>query len=63
MLDLPHFLLCCLVDEGRVADVVYLDFSNAFDMISYNILLGPPMKIQIGKEDHRTDRKHPKFPG
>jgi len=28
------------VDEGREADVVYLDFSKAFNTVSYNILLG-----------------------
>ncbi|PKU36676.1 rna-directed dna polymerase from mobile element jockey-like [Limosa lapponica baueri] len=28
-----------LVDEGKAVDVVYLDFSKAFDTISYSILL------------------------
>jgi len=28
------------VDEGRAVDVVYLDFSKAFDIVSYNILIG-----------------------
>lgn len=32
-----------LVDEGKTADVLYLDFSKAFDTISYSILLGKLM--------------------
>jgi len=29
----------CLVDEGKAVDVVYLDFSKAFDTVSNSILL------------------------
>jgi len=28
-----------LVDEGKAVDVVYLDFSNAFDTVHHSILL------------------------
>ena len=38
MFDQPHLLQ--LVGKGKTVDVVYLDFSKAFDMASHNILLG-----------------------
>jgi len=34
-------------DEGRAADVVYLDFSKALDTVSYNILLGKLRKCGL----------------
>ncbi|GAB0177176.1 mitochondrial enolase superfamily member 1 [Grus japonensis] len=36
-----------LVDEGRSVDVVYLDFSKAFDTISHNILIDQLIKYGL----------------
>ena len=35
------------VEEGRDVDVVYLNFSKAFDMVSHNILLGKLRKCGL----------------
>jgi len=35
------------VDEGRAVDVVYLDFSKAFNTVSHNVLLGKLRKCGL----------------
>ena len=35
------------VDDGRAVDVVYLDFSKAFNTVSRNILLGKLRKYGL----------------
>jgi len=35
------------VDEGRAVDVVYLDFSKAFDTVSHNMLIGKLSKCEL----------------
>ncbi|GAB0190273.1 hypothetical protein GRJ2_001492600 [Grus japonensis] len=37
------------VDEGRAVDVVYLNFSKAFDTVSHNILIGKLRKCGLGE--------------
>ena len=34
-----HYKVTRLVDEGKAVDVVYLDFSKAFDSVPHNILV------------------------
>ena len=37
------------VDERRAVDVVYLDFSEALNTVSYSILIDKLMKYRLGK--------------
>jgi len=37
------------VDEGRAVDVVYLNFSKAFNTVSHNIFLGKLRKCGLNK--------------
>ncbi|PKU29605.1 rna-directed dna polymerase from mobile element jockey- hypothetical protein [Limosa lapponica baueri] len=42
--------------EGRAVDVIYLDFSKAFDTVSYNILIRKLRKCGLDEEAHDLDR-------
>lgn len=37
------------VDEGRAVDVVYLDFTKAFDTVSHKILIHNLMKYGLDR--------------
>lgn len=50
MINLINFYdeIAGLVDEGRAADIVYPDFSNAFDDVSPKILIEKSMEVWAG---------------
>lgn len=38
-----------LADQGKPVDLIFLDFSKAFDTVSHNILMGRMSSMQLGK--------------
>jgi len=51
MLDLCGILLCYeqMDRQGKAVDIVYLDFTNSFDTVSRNILVGKLRKCRINE--------------
>ena len=46
-----------LVDEGRAVDIVYLDFSRAFDKVARKIRVEKLMGVWAGWADNELDWK------
>ena len=46
----------CLVEEGQAVDVVYLDFSKAFDAVPHKILME---KLSADRKSTRLNSSHP----
>jgi len=44
------------IDEGRAVDVVYLDFSKAFNTVSHSILLGKLRKYGLDEGSVKWNR-------
>lgn len=39
----------CSVDEGKAVDIIYLDFSEAFDTASLKILSDKPLRYGLDR--------------
>lgn len=44
-----HNEVTCLMDKGRVADVIYLKFSEALNTVSVNSIIEKLIKYVFGK--------------